>query len=145
MPSNAGTIGVDYSFGYYDASTKSLVDLGDIQSVDIKAQKHDLKNMPYNASPKYDYIPDGYRVTFQITRTNAQLEQIAAQRELKFNAGQTIPAGYLQKTVTNVDGSTSIFQYTGFVIFLGDHGAVSREKLVTLNVEGMASRMVQLA
>ena len=69
MPTNAGSTGVDYSFGYFDANTNSLVPLGDIQSVRITAQKHNLKNAPYNRPPKYDFVPDGFHIQFTITRT----------------------------------------------------------------------------
>ena len=45
----------------------------------------------------------------------------------------------------NPDGSISRYQYTGFVVFLTDHGSISREKTVTLKLEGMASDKIQIA
>ena len=47
--------------------------------------------------------------------------------------------GYLQQTINNPDGRISRFQYTDMVIFLTDHGNISRDKQVTLTLEGMAA------
>ena len=145
MPSNAGSVGVDYAFGYYDGNTSSLVDLGDVQSVKISALKHDIANRRYNGVPRFDFIPDGYKITFSITRTTAALENLAVLRESNFNQGIGSATGYLSETVTNTDGSINRYQYTGFVWFLIDHGDISREKVVTIAGEGMASQKVQIS
>lgn len=145
MPVNAMNVGRDYSFGYYDSNTGSIVDLGDIQNVKITAQKHDIKSMPYNDVPRYGYIPDGYRVSFTITRTNAKVEDFAVAAEAFFNAGNVVKPGFLNETVKNPDGSVSRYQYTGFVFFLSDHGDISRETTVKLVGEGMASTKVGIA
>jgi len=145
MPTNAGNTGVDYSFGYYDGNSGAMVDLGDVQDVKIKAQKHDLSNRPYNGPPKFDYVPDGYKIDFTITRTVSTLEDLAVTREANFNAGSGNKAGYLSEAVNNTDGTTSRYQYTGFVFFMSDHGSISREKTVTITGEGMASKKVQIA
>ena len=140
MPTNAGVAGVDYAFGFYDANTGALVDLGDVQNVKITAKKHDVVNRPYNRPPSFDYIPDGYQIEFTITRTVSTLEDLAVTREANFNAGKGNKAGYLSESINNTDGSVSRYQYTGFVFFLTDHGEVSREKIVTIKGEGMASQ-----
>ena len=145
MPSNAGSVGVDYSLGYFDSNQNALVNLGDVQSVKITQNKHDIKNAPYNGPPKYDFIPDGYKITFSIARTSSLLEDLAVTREANFNAGGFNYAGYLNETITNPDGSISRYQYTKFVFFLTDHGDISREKLVMLQGEGMASTKISIA
>ena len=145
MPTNAGVVGVDYAFGYFDGNTNSLVNLGDIQNVRISAQKHDVVNRPYNSVPKFDYIPDGYKIEFTITRTVSAIEDLAVRREANFNAGKGNAAGYLSETINNTDGSTSRYQYQGFVFFLSDHGEISREKVVTLKGEGMASQKIAIS
>jgi hypothetical protein len=145
MPTNAGNVGVDYSFSYYDGTSNRLVDLGDIQNVKISASSHSISNRPYNAPPRFDFIPDGYSIAFTITRTSQALENLAVLREANFNAGIGSSAGYLNETITNVDMTISRFQYQGFVFFLGDHGDVSREKVVTMTGHGMASQKIQIA
>jgi hypothetical protein len=145
MPVNSMSVGVDYSFGYYDANSGSIVDLGDVQNVKITAQKHDISSKPYNGPPRYGFIPDGYRIDFTITRTGPTLEALMVVLEQRFSQGGEVKAGYLNQSVREPGGAITRFQYTGFVVFLPDHGEVSREKTVTLKLEGMASRKVPIA
>lgn len=136
--------GTDYSISYYDGASQTLVNLGDVQNVKITAMKHDIKSMPYNAPPRYAYINDGYKVDFTITRTGSSLEDFAVLNETNFNSGTVQSPGVLNQTTTNPDGSISRYQYTSFVIFLTDHGDISRDKVVTLTMEGMASTKIPI-
>jgi hypothetical protein len=145
MPVNGMNVGSDYSISYYDTMSGALVDLGDVQNVKITAQKHDIKNMPYNRPPSFGYVPDGYKIDFTITRTGSVLEDIMVQFAQRFQAGQVNPSGYLNQTINNPDGSVRRYQYTKFVVFLTNHGEISREKVVSLSLEGMASEKVIIA
>ena len=145
MPTNGMNTGTDYSLIYYDGNTGALVNLGDVQNVKITALKHDIASKPYNTVPRYAYVGDGFKIDFQITRTGPDLEVFMATAAANFNAGAVQQPGYLQQTITNPDGSITRFQYTKMVIFLTDHGDISRDKPVTLVLEGMASDKVQIA
>lgn len=138
-------VGVDYSVSFYDGASGTLQDLGDVQNVQITAMKHDIKSMPYNNVPRFGYVPDGYKVEFTITRSGSALENFAVAAAQSFNNGQVQNPGFLNESITNPDGSISRYQYTNFVVFLTDHGAISRDKVVTLKLEGMASDKKQIA
>ena len=137
--------GTDYSFGYYDANTSSMIDLGDVQNVKIKRNKHDLKSTPYNAPPRFGFVEDGFHITFTITRTGAALEDFSLQQSANFDAGGNVKAGYLSQSVNNPDGTVSRYQFTGFVFFMDDPGDVAREKAVTITCEGAASKKIRIA
>ena len=143
MPTNGMNTGVDYALFYVD-SDAGIVNLGDVQDVDIKAGHHLLKNTPYNDDPSFAYVEDGYAINFQITRTGSALEDFMVAAAAKFRAGSIVKSGYLQQTIANPDGSISRYQYQNMVIFLTDHGNISRDKTVTLRLEGMASRKVAI-
>jgi hypothetical protein len=145
VPVNGMITGVDYTISFYDGSSGALVNLGDVQNVKITALKHDIKSMPYNSVPRYGYVPDGYKIDFQITRTGSDIIDFMVAAAQSFNAGNVQKPGYLNETVTNPDGSISRYQYTGFVIFLTDHGNIQRDAPVTLTLEGMASDKVPIA
>lgn len=145
MSVNLMNVGVDYSFSFYDSLSGTLIDLGDVQNVTVGAQKHDIKSMPYNNVPRYGYVPDGYRISFTITRVASTLEDFMVTYSANFNAGNVLPAGYLNETIKNADGTVSRYQYTNFVVFLTDHGDVSRDKVVTMKFEGMASDKISIA
>jgi hypothetical protein len=132
-------VGTDYSLSYFDGNTGTIQDLGDVQSVKIVALKHELKSMPYNDVPRYGYVPDGFRIDFSIVRTASLMEDLMVTFSKNFNQGAVIKPGYLNESIHNPDGSISRYQYTNFVIFLDDHGDVSREKPVMLRLSGMAS------
>lgn len=145
MPVNGMNVGVDYSILYFSGTTGQLIDLGDVQDVNIVAMKHDIKSMPYNNTPRYGYVPDGYRIEFTITRTGSTLEDLMVTFSQNFNIGAVQQPGYLNESIINPDGSVRRYQYTNFVVFLTDHGNISRDKVVTLKMEGMASDKVQIA
>lgn len=145
MPVNGMNVGVDYSFGYYDGNTGVIVDLGDVQDIRITANRHDIKTMPYNDDPRFGFVPDGFKIDFTITRSSSDLEDLMVTFNNNFSAGKVIRPGYLNESVNNPDGSISRYQYTNFVVFLTDHGDISREKVVTLRLEGWASRKVSIA
>lgn len=145
MPVNGFNIGVDYSLMFYDGTSGSLLDMGDIQNVAITELKHDLKNMPYNRPPKYGYVPDGFRIEFTITRTGSAIEDFMVQADANFNNGLVQKPGFLNQTIINPDGSVSRYQYTDMVLFMPDHGNIARDKEVTLKVEGHASEKVSIA
>lgn len=144
MSVNGLNVGVDYSFGLYDTNSGITLDLGDIQSIKENALKHDISSRPYNAPPKFGYVPDGYSGTFTIVRTGSKMEKLQIILSNNFNNGVPIQSSFINKIVT--DGTvTSKFQYTGVTFFLSDIGDVSREKTVTQTISWMASDKQQLA
>ena len=144
MSVNGLNVGVDFNFGLFDTNTQQVLPLGDVQSVKETAQKHDIKSMPYNAPPKFGYIPDGYSGTFAITRTGSQMEQLQILLANNFNNGVPIQSGFLNKIVNDA-GVVSKYQYTGVTFFLSDIGDISREKTVTQTMVWMASDKQRLA
>lgn len=145
MPINGMNVGVDYNVSYYESASGTIINLGDVQNVRITAQKHDIKSAPYNQVPRFAFVPDGYKVDFTITRTGSVLENLMVTFSSNFNQGNVITPGFLNQSIINADGTTSMYQYTNFVVFLTDHGDISREKVVTLKLEGMASDKIPLA
>lgn len=145
MPINGMNTGVDYSLFYFDGTNGALVDLGDVQDVRITAMKHDIKSMPYNDVPRYGFVPDGYKIDFTITRTGAAIEDFMVTAAQNFNQGAVQKPGFLNQSIINPDGTIRRFQYTNMVIFLTDHGSISRDKVVSLKLEGYASDKKQIA
>lgn len=145
MPVNGMNTGTDYSIMYYDGSSGALVDLGDVQDVNITAMKHDIKSQPYNNVPRYGFVPDGFNIEFTITRTGAVFEDLMVTFNANFNAGAVQKPGFLNQSTINPDGSISRYQYTNLVVFLTDHGNISREKTVTQKLTARASDKIKIA
>jgi hypothetical protein len=145
MPVNGMNVGADYSLSYYDGTSGQLVNLGDVQDVTITSPKHDINSRPYNNVPRFGFVPDGFHIEFTITRTGSALENFILTQAQAFNNGQITQPGYLNETIINPDGSVSRFQYTNLVVWLNDHGNISRDKVVTLKLEARASDKVQIS
>lgn len=145
MPQNKMNVGADYTFSCYDGTTGALQDFNDIESLKITAGKHDLASRPYNDDPRFGYMPDGFKIEFDIVRTDSSLEDYAVLQNQNVDRGVVMNPGFLNESVINPNGTTSRYQYTNFVWFVTDHGDISREKVVKIHVEGMASRKVQIA
>jgi hypothetical protein len=111
----------------------------------ITAQKHDIAARPYDADPRFDYVPDGFKIDFTITRNASTLEDLMVRFANNFQNGTVIRSGYLNESVNNSDGTVSRYQYVNFMPFLTDHGDISREEIVTIRLEGMASRKINIA
>lgn len=145
MPINGMNVGGDYSITYYDGTLGTLIDLGDVQDVKISAAKHDIKSMPYNNDPRFGYVADGFKIDFTITRTGSVLEDLMITINSNQKNGVVQQPGYLNRSVINPDGTTSRYQYTGFVIFLTDPGNIDRDKVSTMKLEGMAGNFQKIA
>jgi hypothetical protein len=144
MPVNGMNTGTDYSLQYYDSTSGTIVDLGDVQDVNITAGHHLIKNQRYNAVPLFGYVPDGFKIDFSIVRNGNDIEAFMVTLAQNFNAGSVQKPGYLMASVTNPDGSITKYQYTNMVLFLTDHGNISRDKPTTLKLEGYASDKIPL-
>jgi len=72
------------------------------------------------------------------------MEGLMVINEANFNNGQIMSPGYLNETITNPDGTLSRYQYQNFVVFMTDIGDISRERVVSQRMEGMASVKVVL-
>jgi hypothetical protein len=145
MSANGLNVGVDFSFFWYDNNTGTIVDFGDVQSVNISGQKHDIASRPYNQVPTFAFIPDGYKGTFEVVRVDSSLEDLQIQINQSFNAGSQIKSGYLNEVVNNPDGSVSTYQYVKSVFYVTKVVDVSREKVVTMSIEMMASDKVKIS
>jgi len=95
--------------------------------------------------PRFGYVPDGYKIDFTITRNGSVLEDLMVTFSTNFNAGNVMAPGYLNETINNPDGTVSRYQYTNLVVFLNSHGDISRDKVVSLSLEAMASDKVTIA
>lgn len=145
MAVNGMTVGRDYTLVFYDPNTGGVVSFGDVQNFSITANKHDIKSSPYNGPPRFGYIPDGYKISFTITRTDSGLENFQLAANERFEDGVHEKAGYLNETVRDSDGTVTQYQYGGFVFWLSDIGDVSRDKNVGMKAEAWASTKTRIA
>lgn len=143
MAVNQINVGIDYTFGFFEANTGQIINFGDIQSFQETAVKHDVSSHPYNGLPRFGFVPAGHKGSFKIKRTGPQLEDLQIQLKNIFYAGANVKAGYINKWINNPDGTQSRYQYTVAVFWMNEVSSGSREKEIDQTVEWLASDCVK--
>lgn len=143
MPQNGISLGPDYQFGLYDGFTKQILAVGDVQNVKVTYHNSSINSKPYNGPPRFAHVPDGVSGSFSIVRTSQVLEVNEIARAAAINSGGTVlPSSFLNKTVTNPDGSVTKSQFTNLDWYVTEAADVSRDKAVTQSIEWHASQEV---
>lgn len=122
----------------------SRVDLRDVTSFTANQETQALRAFPLNSVPTEYNLPNGWRGSFQIARANAVLDTLVAAIESGYwNAG-TIASGTLYQYITEADGSTSTWEYSGISMKLSTD-AWAAENLVHQTVQFFASTRTKIS
>src|SRR5258707_6501904 len=93
---------------------------------------------------RYLEIPDGWDGTFTYTKQDDLIDAYFAGLEAAYYNGVNIPASSITETITNPDGSTSQYRYTGVMMKYDDAGAWSGDRDVILKISWCASRRIKV-
>jgi hypothetical protein len=74
-------------------------------------------------------LPRGWEGSFEIERGTSEVDDFVAAAEQLYYNGGPVPAGTMYQYVTEVDGSTSTYQYNGVVFRLASAGAWKGAKI----------------
>ena len=89
-------------------------------------------------------LPKGWAGTFMLDRGSSAVDDFIAQIEVAYIAGQTINAGTLYQYVTEPNGSTSTYQFSGAVFKLTSSGIYKGDAAVTQRLDFYASARVKI-
>ncbi|GBQ08797.1 MAG: hypothetical protein PHI71_05010 [Acidiphilium sp.] len=84
-------------------------------------------------------LPRGWQGSFALDRGSSAADDFMAQIELAYLAGQAIAPGTLYQYVSEVDGSTSTYQYEGVVFKLTSAGMFRGDMPVAQKLDFFAS------
>lgn len=141
MPLNGYSIGKDHVLTINTPNGILRVRLTGFKSEPVYT---DLKSTPLDAPPVHMSIPSGWKGSFKLDRQDSTADDFAANTEASYWGGQNIAQGTITETITEVDGTTSRFRYTGVNLKLKNPGDWSGEKLVEQDFEFEASRRLKL-
>lgn len=88
-------------------------------------------------------IPDGWSGTLSVDRQDSTIDEYFADLESSYYGGTNIPAATITETISNPDGSTSQFQYTGVMLRFDDAGSWKGDTNVPMKMSWVASRRLQ--
>ncbi len=89
-------------------------------------------------------LPKGWDGTFELERGNSAAEDLIAQLEADFFAGNNPAAGTLYQYITEVDGSTSTYQFNNVVFKLANAGMWRGDASVKQRLEFFGSTRVRV-
>jgi hypothetical protein len=89
-------------------------------------------------------LPKGWEGSFEVERGTSDVDDfIAAAEQAFFNQG-SLPAGTVYQYITEVDGSTSTYQYSGVAFKLANSGSWRGDASVKQRLEFFATQRQRL-
>jgi len=144
MPQSGLNIGADARFDINTASGQ--LTLPTLLNFKSKKLNQKLTVKPLNGLPIHlNFQENGWEGSFDISRADSSIDDYFAQYEAAYYAGQSLPPGTIQQTVTEVNGAVSTYQYQGVVLYYDDAGDYEAEKNVIQKVSFGASTRVKLS
>jgi len=89
-------------------------------------------------------LPKGWEGSFELERGNSAAEDFIAQLESDFFAGNNPAAGTLYQYITEVDGSTSTYQFDNVVFRLTNAGLWRGDASIKQRLEFFGSTRVRM-
>ena len=89
-------------------------------------------------------LPRGWEGSFEVERGTSSVDDFVAMIEGAFFSQGSLPAGTIYQYITEVDGSTSTFQYSGVVFKLTSSGAWRGDASVKQKLEFFATQRQRL-
>ena len=104
----------------------------------------DLKSKGIDGTPRFGFIPDGWKGSFKLDRVDPTVDNYWAQVEADYFAGKNIQAGTISETITEADGSVTQWQYTGVILRLEKGGDWGGDRKVEQTVTFEAARKTKV-
>lgn len=144
MPMSGLNIGRDARFDIHASS--GLISLPTLLKFTSKKLTKKLTVKPLAGLPIHlNFQEDGWEGNFEVSRADGTLDIYFAAFEAAYYAGTVLPAGTIQQTISEVNGTVSTFQYQGVMLYYDEAGDYEAEKNVIQKVSFLASTRVVLS
>lgn len=138
MPLNSFNVGSDCRVVVqHPLAAGGQLSLGDVTNFKSEQQTKALNYTRMDGATKKAEYPTGWSGSFQIERTDHAVDDFICTLEQAILNNQSSGVGVVYQYVTELDGSTSTYQYTGAAFKLSDAGTYAGAETVkqTLNFE----------
>lgn len=136
MPVNGFTVGRDITVTISGPGNNSIVISSDqVTMFDAKPGKKEVWSRPLNVPPQPVYMPDGWRGTIHVDRSDATLDTFLANLELNYWNGENTLPGSVLETITEDDGSVTQWQFPLCMFWVDDPGSYHADGLVVQRLE----------
>lgn len=104
----------------------------------------DLKTKALDGTPRFGFIPDGWKGSFKLDRLDPSVDNYWAQVEADYFGGKNIQPGTISEIITEADGSITEWRYTGVVLRLEKAGDWGGDKKVEQSITFEAARRIKV-
>jgi hypothetical protein len=99
------------------------VDLTHVTGFESRQLTHSVRVSRLDGTQLGAELPRGWEGSFEIERGTSEVDDFMAAAEQLYHNGGPVPSGTMYQYVTEVDGSTSTYQYNDVVFRLASAGA----------------------
>jgi hypothetical protein len=144
MPANGFTVGKDISLTIVTPSGTLNLPVT-TTSFDSKPSYNKQRTVCLDGVNRGFNAPTGWDLTFQLDRSSSVVDDFFAQQEAGYFAGQDTLTGSISETITEANGATSQYRYTGVILALDDAGKFTGDAKVSQTISAFASRKLKVA
>jgi hypothetical protein len=138
MPTSQFSLGQDTRVVIIDG-TLGRLNIGLVVDFKSAQQVKTVNTDPLNMPPLQAHLPGGWTFSFSIDRANSVADDAIAALELAYWNEQTVLFGTLYQYTTEINGSTSTYQYNNVTYHLSDAGTWTQNQVVKQTITGWAS------
>lgn len=121
------------------------INLPRVTNFESSQQVRNLDSMPMNSVPTFINVPNGWQGQFDTDRASSDLDALIAASEAAFWSAGTVGQGTIYLYVSEADGSTTTWEFTGVAIHLSDAGRWQSEAKVSQRIQFRASQRTQIS
>lgn len=143
MPLNSYTVGRDVQVDINTAY--GVVTIPVVISFDAKPKVNQIDVTKITGETDTLMIPKNWEGTIEAERQDSTLDSWWAQWESDYFAGISRAAGTITETITESDGSTSVYRYTGVQFNFTDPGKKQGDQTVRQTFTFTSKRRLQVA
>jgi hypothetical protein len=138
MPVNSFSIGRDCQLVVM--GPQGRVDLTYVTGFESRQITQSVRLDRLDGVPMGAELPKGWEGSFEVERGTSAIDDFMAVAEQAFLSQGSLPAGTVYQYVTEVDGSTSTYQYSGVVFKLANAGSWKGDAAVKQKLEFFATQ-----
>jgi hypothetical protein len=142
MPTTQFSVGRDCQLVVMGPAER--IDLTYVTAFDSRQLTAPVRIDRLDGVPMAAELPKGWEGSFEVERGSSEVDDFIAAAEAAYFAQGSLPFGTLYQYVTEVDGSTSTYQYDGVVFTLANAGTWKGDASVKQKLEFWASRRIRI-
>jgi hypothetical protein len=142
MPINSFSIGRDCQLVVMGPFGR--VDLTFVTGFESRQLTQSIRLDRLDGVPMGAELPKGWEGNFDVERGTSAVDDFIAVAEQAFFTQGFLPAGTVYQYITEVDGSTSTYQYNGVVFKLANSGSWKGDSSVRQRLEFFATQRQRL-